>query len=131
MTNPNAALDAILAPNGESDEKTIHALTIGRYALLELIKSPFLTGTIPSPTDVLPSMYIMMADAKDLAKYNSSNIDELRIKAAEWGMDLEVSLIPDFANYLVDEILRINRVSPEDVPKEGVKSKGKKLQTAG
>ena len=40
--NPVQAVDAILENDFEVDSLTVHPLTLGRYALLELLESPFI-----------------------------------------------------------------------------------------
>ena len=44
MTNPKRAIDVILMDDCPGDKTTVKPLTIARYALLERIESPILTG---------------------------------------------------------------------------------------
>ena len=77
MDNPKAAIDALLESTVEAGALKVHPLTVARYAMLELIESPLVTLKSGKLTviDVIPSIYIMTQEAKDLSKYNSRNID--------------------------------------------------------
>ena len=61
--NPDLALDAILESDKTIGEIVIHPITIGRYALLELVKSPFITPNSTFTTyNVIPSIYLGNSD---------------------------------------------------------------------
>ena len=135
MTNPKAAIDTILEAGKKLGAEEIKPLTLGRYALLELVGSPFIDkDTKFSTMNLLPTFYVMTQDYKDLIGYNSTNIEELKQQAFEWA---ETKTIDDSA-LLVEELLRkfklVSDVKPEDVKSEGEnagKKKEEQPQTAG
>lgn len=58
--NPVQAVDAILESDFEADGLTVYSLTLGRYALLELLGSPFIDpGKKFTLAEVIPSAYVM------------------------------------------------------------------------
>lgn len=77
MTEPTQAIDAVLetAEQFKADGLEVHPLTLGRYALLELAESPFVTPDKKfTIAEVLPSIYIMTADMKAISGYDSTTI---------------------------------------------------------
>lgn len=86
MSNePKQALDSILETDFTTrDGLTIHPLTIGRYALLELVESPFLGYCEFSIANTIPSVYVMSQPIAEIAGYDSKTIKELKAKAIEW-----------------------------------------------
>ena len=135
MTNPKAAIDTILEASKKLGAEEIKPLTLGRYALLELVGSPFIDkDTKFSTISLLPTFYVMTQDYKKLVGYNSTNIEELKQQAFEWA---ETKTIDDSA-LLVEELMRkfklVSEVKPEDVKSEGENADKKKEeppQTAG
>ena len=70
MDDPVNAIDTLL----ENDNLT-KPLTIARFALLELVDSPFIsTGKEFTVMNIIPSAYIMTHDVKELKGFNSHNI---------------------------------------------------------
>ena len=45
MTDPIKAIDAALSPAKDVEDIKVYPITLARYALLELVKSPFVTAT--------------------------------------------------------------------------------------
>ena len=84
--NPKSAVDAIL----EDDKKLkngmhIFPITLGRYALLELVKSPLVDkDTQFSTIAMIPTFFIMTREVSELKGFNSRNVEELEEKAMEW-----------------------------------------------
>lgn len=122
--NPTAAIDSILEAEKSSGAVTIYPLTLGRYALLELVKSPFIDkSTAFSTMSLIPTFYIMTHDAKDLRGYTSKNVDGLEAAAFDWA---ETKTVEDTAT-LVEELLEkfnlVVKVKPdiaEDSKKKGL-----------
>lgn len=88
MDNPKSALDALLETTTRVGEIDVHPLTVARYALLELAGSPLVN--FKNKLDVMtaiPSVYIMAMPTKNLPKYNSTNIEQLKEDAFEWAED--------------------------------------------
>ena len=68
--NPKTTIDAVLTVEEKNEKYQIYPLTIGRQALLELVKSPFVFPTDNvTLTSLLPSFYIMLMNKDELKKY--------------------------------------------------------------
>lgn len=116
--NPTAAVDALLESATRAGKLVVHPLTVARYSLLELLQSPLVVVVdAQSPLaaiDVIPSIFVMTQEAKDLAKYNSKNIDILKEDALEWAEDqVTAASIPAVVNMLAQKLLDLKRIAPE------------------
>lgn len=112
--NPKAALDSVLEAEKEAGGLKIWPLTLGRYALLELVESPFVCKDAKFSTyKLIPTFYVMTRSPAELKGYTSGNVDSLVEKAFEWA---ETEDIKDSAA-IVDELLRkfelVGKVRPE------------------
>ena len=82
--NPKAAVDALLE-HEPIDNVSIWPATIARYALLELIDSPFTRSFESlSVADIVPSIYVFTLPPEKLKKYSRKNLDELQDDAFAW-----------------------------------------------
>lgn len=129
--NPKAALDAVLEDEKEVGGLKIWPLTLGRYALLELVESPFVCKDAKFSTyQLIPTFYVMTRSPAELKGYTSGNVDSLVEKAFEWA---ETEDIKDSAA-IVDELLRkfelVGKVRPE-VPEDPSKKKADPHPTGG
>ena len=89
MTNPRTAVDAILDSENKIDGITIYPMTLARYALLELIESPFVTPNVKfSISNLVPSFFVCCSHIDKLKGINSKNIDKLNDRALEWAETL-------------------------------------------
>lgn len=113
--NPKSAIDAILEDDKElKSGLRIFPITLGRYALLELVKSPLIDkDTKFSTIALIPTFYIMTREVSELKGYNSRNIEQLEADAMEWA---ENQTIQD-SNEILDELLQkfnlVQRVKPD------------------
>ena len=130
MADPVKALDAALSPAKEVEDVTVYPITLARYALLELVKSPFVTASKDfTIIAMIPTIYICCAETAALKKYNSSNIDELKQDAITFADNID----PKTLGYLVKELdARVRQlldVAPQ-IPEDGsVKKKENPEQT--
>ena len=118
MDNPKAAIDALLESTVQAGALKVYPLTVARYALLELIESPLvlLKEKELSVVDVIPSIYVMTAEASTLSKYNSRNLDKLKEDAFEWAEDgMTAASVPLVVNMLAQKLLDLRRIAPEEV----------------
>ena len=89
MTNPKTAVDAILDSENKIDGITIYPMTLARYALLELVESPFVTPNVKfTISNLVPSFFICCSPIDQLKGINSKNIDKLNDRALEWAETL-------------------------------------------
>lgn len=134
MENPKAAIDAIL----EDDKKTsssdleVKTLTLGRYALLDALESPLVSKKSSSKLlDLIPTLYVMASDWKDLVGYNTSSIGELKAKALEWAGDKDLSAAAVLVEEIVKKLGLLSTVSPEPNEDTSRKKEDAAAQTAG
>ena len=133
MSEPKLELDAIL--ENDETEQPFYPLSIARYALLMLVDSPFFkTQTTPedfSILNILPTWYVMTAETKDLRRYGTKNIGELKERAFEKADTItDPRELARFSKQFVGYLADLMKIAPEasaDSDKE--QNKGKKAQT--
>lgn len=133
MENPKAAIDAILESKMQVGSIVVWPLTIARYALLDLLESPFVNRTKKfNVFDTVASVYVMALDPRELAKYSSSNLDQLKQDAFVWiESDQEKSGdVVKVLDLIAKKILDLSRLAPE-VVEDSKKKLEAALQTAG
>lgn len=125
MTNPQTTIDTILATEKTIDDVTIHPITLARYALLELVESPFVTpGTKFTINNLVPSFFICCAKIEDLKGINSNNLDVLNQRALEWAETLPNTVIDKLIPEIMEALGLIKKVSPNTGDDESGKEKG-------
>ena len=125
MTNPETAINTILATEKTIDDVTIHPITLARYALLELVESPFVTpDTKFSISNLVPSFYIMCVPIDMLKGINSKNLDVLNQRAMEWAETLPNTVIDKLIPEIMEALGIIKKVSPNTGDDEQGKEKG-------
>ena len=125
MTNPETAINTILATEKTIDDVTIHPNTLARYALLELIESPFVTpGKKFTINNLVPSFFICCAKSEDLKGINSKNLDVLNQRAMEWAETLPNTVIDKLIPEIMEALGIIKKVSPNTGDDEQGKEKG-------
>lgn len=103
--NPKSAIDAVL------DSKTytksglaVNELTLGRYALLELVNSPLVSKDKElNLANLVPTFYIMLQTNDKLKGYTSRNADKLEEAAFDWANAGELS--NEEVSSLIEEIM--------------------------
>lgn len=131
MENPKLAIESIIDGEKKIGDITVYPITIGRYALLELVESPFVVKDREFTIyNLVPSFYIMCQPKEKLRGYTRKNIDQLVDSALEWSEEMDTSLV----SMLIDEIAyslgllkKIQPQSPENVGE----SKKDSAQTVG
>lgn len=114
MNDPKVAVDAILENEFEIDGLKIYPITLGRYALLEILKSPFIYSDIQfQVSTMLPSIFVMTQDIKELSKYNSDNINELKSKSMIWAEEKEIKNVDKIIEAVIKRMKQLNEVSPQ------------------
>lgn len=112
--NPKAAIDSVLEDTKTVNGLTVYPLTLGRYALLELVESPFVCSATKFQTATLiPTFYIMTHDKSDLRGYTSKNIDELKANAFDWADTQEIADSAVLVNQLIEKFELVNKVKPD------------------
>ena len=125
MTNPETAINTILTTEKTIDDVTIHPITLARYALLELVKSPFVTpDTKFTINNLVPSFFICCAKIDDLKGINSKNLDVLNQRALEWAETLPNTVIDKLIPEIMEALGLIKKVSPNAGGDEQGKEKG-------
>lgn len=129
--NPKSAVDSILEAKQTNGETTIYPLTLGRYALLELVESPFVNKDMKFSTlALLPTFYIMTHTVEELKGYTSKNIDELKDKALEWADSKDIGDSASLISTLISKFELVNKVAPDSKEQDTAKKK-RRAQTDG
>ena len=131
MTDPIKALDAALSPAKDVEDIKVYPITLARYALLELVKSPFVTASKDFTTiAMIPTIYVCCADTAKLRKYNSSNIDELNQDAIAFADNIDPKKLGTLIKELDSRVRQLLDVAPQ-IPEDGnVKKTENHEQTA-
>lgn len=124
MNDPKVAVDAILENEFEIDGLKIYPITLGRYALLEILKSPFIYSDIQfQVSTMLPSIFVMTQDIKELSKYNSDNINELKSKSMIWAEEKDIKNVDKIIEAVIKRMKQLNEVSPQSSEEDKKKAK--------
>lgn len=119
MTDPIKAIDAALSPAKDVEEIKVYPITLARYALLELVKSPFVTASKDFTTiAMIPTIYVCCADTAQLRKYNSSNIDELKQDAIAFADNIDPKKLGQLIKELDSRVRQLLDVAPQ-IPEDG------------
>lgn len=111
--NPKAALDAILDEDVEVAGLKIRKLTAARYALLELVDSPFTDFSKQfTVSSLVPSLYICTAETSQLKGWNSKNIEGLVEKSMEWADTVDLSEIGPAVDHILEQLREILKIAP-------------------
>ena len=131
MTDPIKAIDAALSPAKDVEDIKVYPITLARYALLELVKSPFVTASKDFTTiAMIPTIYVCCADTAQLRKYNSSNIDELNQDAIAFADNIDPKKLGSLIKELDSRVRQLLDVAPQ-IPEDGnVKKTENPEQTA-
>lgn len=131
MTDPIKAIDAALSPAKDVEDIKVYPITLARYALLELVKSPFVTASKDFTTiAMIPTIYVCCADTAQLRKYNSSNIDELKQDAIAFADNIDPKKLGSLIKELDSRVRQLLDVAPQ-IPEDGnVKKTENHEQTA-
>ena len=119
MTDPIKAIDASLSPAKDVEDIKVYPITLARYALLELVKSPFVTASKDFTTiAMIPTIYVCCADTAQLRKYNSSNIDELNQDAIAFADNIDPKKLGTLIKELDSRVRQLLDVAPQ-IPEDG------------
>ena len=125
MNDPKAAINAILDDETTINHTTVYPITLARYALLELVDSPFIgSGKDMSISNILPSLYIM-THKSELKGITSRNIDSLYEKATEWADDMGIDEIPEIIKEVIEKVSELMKTAPTSGSDEDDPSKKK------
>ena len=124
MAEPKLELDSILdAP----EQHPFEVLSVARYALLDLVDSPFLGKQSFNLASVIPSWYIMTSGVKELRSFNSKNIDELKARAFEKADTItDMGLLTRFTKAFLAYLDEMNKIAPDATEDD----KSKKAESA-
>ena len=113
MNDPQAAINSILDDETTINKTTVYPITLARYALLELVDSPFIgSGKDMSISNILPSLYIMTHDKSSLKGITSRNIDNLYDKATEWADTIVIDAIPEIIKEVIEKVQELMKTAP-------------------
>lgn len=125
MNDPKAAINSILDDETTINQTTVYPITLARYALLELVDSPFISsGKDMSISNILPSLYIM-THKSELKGITSRNIDKLYENATEWADDMGIDEIPEIIKEVIEKVNELMKTAPTSGQDDDDKSKKK------
>ena len=132
MENPKIAIEAIV--DGEKrigDDLKVYPISIGRYALLELVESPFVAKDKDFTLyNLVPTFYIMCSPKENLKGYTRKNIESLVEKSLEWAEDFDTSIVSKLIDDVAESLGLLKKVQPQASEKAG-ESKKDSAQTVG
>ena len=132
MENPKIAIEAIV--DGEKrigDDLKVYPISIGRYALLELVESPFVAKDKDFTLyNLVPTFYIMCNPKENLKGYTRKNIETLVEKSLEWAEDFDTSIVSKLIDNVAESLGLLKKVQPQASEKAG-ESKKDSAQTVG
>ena len=115
MTNPRTAVDTILDSENKIDGITIYPMTLARYALLELVESPFVTPNVKfTINNLVPSFFICCSHIDQLKGINSKNLDKLNDRALEWAETLPQTVIDKLIPAIMESLGLIKKLTPQN-----------------
>lgn len=126
MEDPKTAIDSILetAKVDKASNAEVKPLTIARYALLELVKSPFVTpGEEFTVLSIVPTLFIMLNDVEQLRGYTSANVQELRDKALVWSESIDIDSMSSVLEDIQEKVMRMLKVAPSSSAPTNAKKK--------
>lgn len=115
MEDPKTAVDSILetAKTDRESNVEVKPLTIARYALLELVQSPFVTpGVEFTVLNVVPTLFVMLNDVEELRGYTSANVQELKDKALVWSENIDINSMSGVLEDIQEKVVRMLKVAP-------------------
>lgn len=131
MNNPTLAIESIVDGEKKLGGLTIYPITIGRYALLELVESPFVTkGQDFNVYNLVPSFYVMCSPKENLRGYTRKNVENLIEKAMEWADDLDTDIVPQLIDEIAYTLGLLKKISPNNSESQDT-SKKDIAQTVG
>ena len=90
-------------------------MTLARYALLELVESPFVTpNTKFNIHNLVPSFFICCSQLENLKGINSKNLDKLNDRALEWAETLPQSAIDELIPAIMEALGLIKKLTPQN-----------------
>lgn len=132
MENPKIAIEAIV--DGEKrigDDLKVYPISIGRYALLELVESPFVSKDKDFTLyNLVPTFYIMCNPKENLKGYTRKNIETLVEKSLEWAEDFDTSIVSKLIDDVAESLGLLKKVQPQ-APEKAGESKKDSAQTVG
>lgn len=100
MSEPQAAIDAMLCPQG---------LTLGQVAILEKIKSPLLSGASQEAFDLIPSLYLLALPVQEACKKVATDFQG---EAMAWADSLQPAAYQAFLKSVMEGLVAFYQMLP-------------------
>lgn len=123
MSEPKMSIDAVLASEEKVGNITVYPITLARYALMELVGSPFVNGGELTPIALIPTLYIMTQPREKLRGFNSKNIDAFMDNCMEWADEISPSALGQLITRISQSFKSMMDVAPQVPEDENVKKK--------
>lgn len=124
MNDPKTVIDAVLQTQENTDGVVVYPITLARYALLEIVESPFTTSGKPMTTgELIPSLFIICSPKEVLKKYNTRKADALFEDAFEWAEGVDPASLNKIMQLAVQKIQDMMSVAPTSTEDDNSKKK--------
>lgn len=115
--DPKLVIESITDNEVEVGESKIavYPISIRRYALLEILNSPFLNPEVKFEINsVIPTAYVFTHTNDQLKKFNSNNKDVLEAVAYDWAdANLKLGDISQLIAEIVNQMNKLNEAAPD------------------
>lgn len=116
--NPEKAVDAILEGEVQTETDVVFPLTIARYAYLEKIGSPLLTGK-PDIDGTLATAFVMTCPRDQLKKLRKK--EDVLEAALEWADSRPFDQLAGIVDAVVEKLQTLGYVAPNAEDETGKK----------
>lgn len=124
MNDPKTVIDAVLQTAENTNGVVVYPITLARYALLEIVESPFTTsGKKMTTSELIPSLFIICSPKDVLKKYNTRKVDALFEDAFEWAESIDPASLNNIMQLAVQKIQDMMSVAPSSTEDENSKKK--------
>lgn len=118
--NPTQTLETILESQvvniDDLAEEFIKPLTIVKYALLDAVDSPVLTGQKFTYLNLIQTAYIMQLTPKQASKYHSlSLLNKLAEDAYEWASGISFDVFIELIKKIQQKMELLSEIAPENI----------------
>lgn len=114
MNDPRTVLDAVVeAESTNVGGINCKKITIGRYAWLEMIGSPFIDIEKKfNVSNLVASLYICQLDTDELKKYSKKDVQKIEDDAMAWAETVDLDKIGPAVDFILDQFKTIMKIAP-------------------
>lgn len=113
MKEPTQAINAILENEEEfsADGLTVRPLTLGRYAILEMLESPYVNPEKKfTLIEIIPTVYAMTQEISEICNLSK---EELKAKALSWADSREFHSLDKILDSITRRFQIVQKAAPQ------------------